>query len=77
MPKEPAPIVGFPSVPCSICGKPTSATAIAKCGPCWELWQRVENHATRLLTDPKSAPQVRALLETALQTKPDPTEPTS
>lgn len=63
-------LAGFPTVPCTICTKPTDMTGTKLCNPCWELKQRVENHATRLLADPVAAPKVRALLEKALETKP-------
>lgn len=64
----------FPTKPCAWCSKPTALILIGLCPSCFELRQRVQNHATRLLADPKAAPHIRALLETALLTKPEPPE---
>jgi len=72
MPKEKAPVVGFPTVPCSICTKPTDMTALALCGPCWELKQRLENYAPMLMRRPEARAAVVALLERALDTKFEP-----
>jgi len=49
-------------VPCGICTTPTRMLGTKRCDGCWELEQRLEYHATRLLANPASAPQMRALL---------------
>lgn len=63
----------FPVVACPTCGA-NKPPGVPKCERCFALWQSVETHATHLLADPKRAAPVRALLETALLTKPEPTE---
>lgn len=65
-------IQGHPTVACIICTKPTPMLGTKLCDQCWELRNRVECYATRLLKDPKAAPQVRALLEDALKTQVQP-----
>lgn len=63
-------LAGYPTVPCTICAKPTPMLGTKLCDPCWQLKQRLEGHATTLLRDPKTAPAARALLEQVLKTKP-------
>lgn len=65
MPKTPAPIAGFPVVPCSVCGKPTDLVAQAKCAPCWELVQRLRHYVPTLQT-PEARTNVRKLLQEAI-----------
>lgn len=72
MPKVPAPVVGFPTVACSICTKPTDNEGTKLCNPCWELKQRLENYAPILMRRPEARAAVVALLELALATKPEP-----
>lgn len=66
MPKEPVAIAGFPTVPCSVCTKPTDMTSTQLCGPCWELKQRLENYLPLLLANPDAARNARRLVLGAL-----------
>jgi hypothetical protein len=71
MPKERAPVVG-PSAPCALCSRATSQLTDAHCAQCWALRQVLTAYVPLLLADPEAAPKVRALLERALATKPEP-----
>jgi hypothetical protein len=65
----------FPQQPCAICRKPSDITPTGVCQPCWVLRQKLEYYVPLLLADPLAAPQVRALLEHALNLKPAESEP--
>lgn len=68
-------LAGFPTVPCTVCSKPTPMLGTKLCQPCWELKQRLENYVPILMADAAARPKVVALLEQALKPKPVEPEP--
>jgi hypothetical protein len=73
MPKTPAPVVGFPTCSCELCGKPTDLLDLKLCQQCWQFRGFVLGYLQHLLANPLAAPKVRELLGQALN--PPPAEP--
>lgn len=68
-------LAGHPTVPCTICTRPTAYLGTKLCDGCWHVNRVLAVMVPELLKKPEAAANVRALLEQALKGPPPATPP--